>query len=407
MPVPCSPLGPPLSELQSGGGTAGSADADTVAVSFAGTCLREKAAGSGGGDGGGTSGSSGSSCNSCSSGTVNSSSSSSSSSSGSGRGEGRSYSTGGGDSSGRTSGGDSSGRSAEGSESDGGSTDDSYSDDSSARGGGTDGTDGDGSAFHPLDPCRPRWEANLATIPDLQRSPERLVDPPAAFAAARMAVTWTTDERATFLALHWAHGKDWRRVAAGLPSKSIPDVVRHYYDAKVLLGLGTRLTASAGDTPAERAATFARLAAIPLSEARGAVRPGSNRARVGGRWWRLRLSIASHVNRRLPEGGGRGDAPLPPPPDNNASCCVLDSDGEPCFFMRNGELWEILYHIFRYKDEPDPPPDPPGARAFPISLGPYFWVWYKCVRVPPGMVPPPRAAAARPRRPLAHSMGPC
>jgi len=331
-------------------------------------------------------------------------------------GGGRDGSTGKGDSDGGADRGGSDGRSADGSSSDGRSTDDDGSDGSSTNGDGSDGsttngdgsdggTDRGGSAFPPLDRGRSRWEANLATIPDLRRSPERLADPPAAVAAARSAVTWTPDERATFLALHWAHGKDWRRVAAGLPSKAVADVVRHYYDAKVLLGLGTRLVASAGDTPAERAATFARLAAVPLHEARGAVGPGWTRACVGGES-RKRRGGAGVADRRPPVGGEGRAAPPPPPTDDGAPCCASDPRPERRCFMRKGELWEILYHIFRYPDEPDPPPDPPGARAFCIQLGPHFWVWYKCVRVPPGTISSPRAAAAGPRKPLFHTMAP-
>lgn len=146
----------------------------------------------------------------------------------------------------------------------------------SIAGADTSGASGSTASSHPP------WEANLASIPDVRGAPQQFTDPPAAVAAAQSAVTWTTAERSIFLALHATHGKDWRRVAAGLPTKSHRDVVRHYYDAKVLLGLGSRFAKSAGATPAERAATFARLAAVPLGKARAAVGPAGVRRSSGG-----------------------------------------------------------------------------------------------------------------------------
>lgn len=337
--------------------------------------------------------------------------------------------------------------------SDGSSNDGDGSDGRGTDGDGSDGgrTDGDGSGGSSATTARPRWAANLATLPDLRQSPQRLTDPPAAVAAARAAVTWTEAERATFLTLHAAHGKDWRRVAAGLPSKTLPDIVRHYYDAKVLLGLGARFSdTAAADTAAGREATVAHLAAVPLADVRGAIGPGWTRRRDGkARWVRLRGGDPASVDRRLPRREAReaaGAAQQPPASDDEEDadadnddddsdtdgdassdaggrpprgggrstpadddmwvpCCGMDPYPEPRFFVHKGHTWEMLYHIFRYPDEPDPPRAPPGARPFNIPLGPFFFVWYMCARVPPGMVPPPRPPAPRRRRPLPHSMG--
>lgn len=306
--------------------------------------------------------------------------------------------------------------------------------------GGTSGTSAGGSAS-----SRPLWQANLAPIPDVRGAPERVADPPAAVAAARSAVTWTTAERSTFLALHWAHGKDWRRVAAGLPSKSHRDVVRHYYDAKVLLGLGSRFAKSAGATPAARAATFARLAGVRLDEARAAVGPaGARRGDAGGGgegggrdpdpraaggedgsssgedgspppgatrtrnkeargfWWWFALEPPPAIwSYEVPlpitwavvlPPSDTWDVPLPPPSFQDPPIGGRAMDEDPTFLLFEDKVWEFV----RFRDaivlsgEPTPP-DPPGAVSLPLEMHPGVYVPVICMYVPPWgfQLPPP------------------
>lgn len=308
----------------------------------------------------------------------------------------------------------------------------------SIAGADTRGASGSTASSHPP------WEANLASIPDVRGAPQQFTDPPAAVAAAQSAVTWTTAERSIFLALHATHGKDWRRVAAGLPTKSHRDVVRHYYDAKVLLGLGSRFAKSAGATPAERAATFARLAAVPLGKARAAVGPAGVRRSSGGGegggggggdpgpcaagggdgssseeydawtpspnrtrskkargcWWWFSLDpppVLASYEVRLPSTwavelppAATWDGPMPPRSFDHLRMGGPAMAHERHFLSFEDEVWEVV----RLRDAIDvwstPRPDPPGAVCLPLEMHPGIYAPVICVYVPPwGFKPPP------------------
>lgn len=103
-----------------------------------------------------------------------------------------------------------------------------------------------------------RWGRNLAVIPDQDSEiiPSAgvgsvlLSDPLEEHYASRARNPWTQPERLVFLEKWLVHGKNFRKIASFIDSKSVYDVQRFYFQNKLRLGLkqlgrdvGTKRTA--------------------------------------------------------------------------------------------------------------------------------------------------------------------